>query len=198
MVGDVVEPDIHPTCEKCGWVIGTEAIELPPEPAKPIKLDIGCGNAKPDGWTGLDRIEYPGVDILWDFNRMPWPLKEYSVSEARAHHVIEHIPRVTFERRRVGEREFNITYYPFIKFMDEVWAVLVPSGQFHIMYPPAGSEAFYQDPTHCNPCNFKTWKYFDPEIDNGFFYQCYAPRPWKLVSKSVDSILMHYVVLEKR
>src|SRR6185437_110980 len=56
------------------------------------RLDIGCGINKMSGWVGMDRIDADGVDVVHDFMDFPWPFEDNSVAEARAEHVIEHIP----------------------------------------------------------------------------------------------------------
>jgi len=48
-----------------------------------------------------------------------------------------------------------------------------------IATPYAGSQGYYQDPTHCNPCNEITFTYFDPLSPTGL-YRFYTPKPWKI------------------
>ncbi|WP_151735416.1 methyltransferase domain-containing protein [Paenibacillus tengchongensis] len=39
-----------------------------------MRIDIGCGSAKETGYLGIDRIAYPGVDIVCDINEeIPLP-----------------------------------------------------------------------------------------------------------------------------
>lgn len=131
-----------------------------------IQLDVGCGGNKhgPD-WTGIDKRPLDGVDIVHDLEVFPWPLEDESVIRAIASHVVEHI---------------NPAGGIFLSFMDEVWRVLVPDGQFAIAAPHGSSQGYLQDPTHCNPCNQNTWAYFDPEALDGMLYNIYQPKPWKI------------------
>jgi len=131
-----------------------------------IALDIGCGRNKQRGYVGLDIQDFDGVDILHDWNEIPYPLPDESVITTLARHVIEHIPPHNFG---------------FIKFMNEVWRIMQPGGQFAIVMPYATSPGMYQDPTHCNFCNEITWYYFDPLSAGGTFYPFYRPKPWKLL-----------------
>lgn len=126
-----------------------------------IKLDIGCGGNKQDGFTGIDSRELPGVDIIWNLELFPWPLDEGSVSVAVASHVVEHI-----------KPWFSI------QFMDEVWRLLGTGCTFAIATPYPGSRGFWQDPTHVNGWNEATWQYFDPRYP---LWQIYKPKPWKIV-----------------
>ena len=158
-----------------------------------IKLDIGCGHNKhgPE-WVGLDGQELEGVDIVHDFNVHPWPLPDECVIQAICSHVIEHIPPVVVTMEG--------TRFPFIEFMDEVWRILLPDGQFAISLPYGTSPGMLQDPTHCNFCNENTWLYFDP-LENkagGTLYPFYRPKPWKLETLFWDPTGNIEVLLTKR
>lgn len=155
-----------------------------------IQLDIGCGANKQPGFVGLDIQELPGVDIVHDFYVMPWPLPDTCAIRAIASHIVEHIPPVA-----VGP---NGTRFLFIEFMNEVWRILKPGGQFALALPYWLSPGFAQDPTHCNPCNENTWSYFDPEHHDGLLYGFYRPRPWKVehLSWNVDGNME--VMMRKR
>ena len=87
-----------------------------------IRLDIGCGANKQDGFVGIDMQPLPGVDIIWDVNIHPWPLPDECALVAMCSHLVEHIPPciVTAEGTR----------WPFLEFMDEVWRLLKPNGEF--------------------------------------------------------------------
>ncbi|MEG7727204.1 methyltransferase domain-containing protein, partial [Listeria monocytogenes] len=77
----------------------------------------------------------------WDLTNIPWPLPDESVLVAMASHVIEHIQPADFG---------------FINFMNEVWRLLKPGGEFAIVTPHGRSDGYIQDPTHVNPCNEAT------------------------------------------
>ena len=97
-----------------------------------IRLDIGCGENKqaPD-WVGIDYRKTKDVDIVWDIEKTPWPLKDESVLVATASHVLEHID----PHKGV-----------FINVMDEIWRVLKPGCQFAFVVPYAGSPGFLARP----------------------------------------------------
>lgn len=158
-----------------------------------IKLDIACGDHKqgPD-WVGLDIRDLPGVDIVHDVNRHPWPLPDACVLMAVASHLIEHIPPVAVTAKG--------TVFPFVEFMDEVWRVLRYDGEFAVAYPHGSSQGFLQDPTHCNACNETTWAYFDPlePTTGGALYRIYKPRPWRIKYLAWSPAANAEVVLVKR
>lgn len=133
-----------------------------------IRLDIGCGSNKQPGFVGMDYRKVDGVDIVQDLEKFPWKdLPDESVLVAIASHVVEHI---------------NPAKGTFIRFMDEVWRILKPDGEFAIVTPYAGSHGYFQDPSHVNPCNETTWSYFDPldKSTGGQLYGIYKPKPWKI------------------
>lgn len=55
----------------------------------PIKLDLGCGAYKKDGFTGLDRLDF-GQEIIFDV-RNCIPLPDDSVTEIYSSHFFEHL-----------------------------------------------------------------------------------------------------------
>lgn len=150
-----------------------------------IKLDIGCGAFKQPSFVGIDIRKLPGVDIVHNVEKFPWPLPDECASFAMASHLIEHI---------------NPAGGVFLSFMDEVWRVLKPGGQFALSFPYAGSTGYWQDPTHCNGCNEVTWAYFDPLEPNsqGILYKIYKPKPWKIIVNTWHVNGNCEVVLEKR
>lgn len=150
-----------------------------------IRLDLGCGEHKQPGFVGMDIRELPGVDIVHDLEDIPWPLPNECVVTAVASHVVEHI-----NPHKMG----------FVRFMDEVWRVCKPDAKFCISTPYATSIGYFQDPSHCNPCNEATWAYFDPGEPNtqGALYQIYKPKPWCLEHLTWSPIGNIEVIMRKR
>lgn len=184
-----------------------------------IRLDIGCGASKngPD-WVGMDARDLPGVDIVWDVTRFPWPLPDESVLVAVTSHLVEHIPPDAGDVRVTGlvklllrsgvidegqVRDYIGELEPgprFIRFMNEVWRVLKPDGEFAIACPHGYSPGQLQDPTHCHWLSEATWAYFDPLEPNtqGMLYAIYRPKPWKLKHLSWSPAGNIEVVMVKR
>lgn len=131
-------------------------------------LDVGCGaNKQNKDWFGVDYRKLPGVDLVQDLEKFPWALPSESFNTALASHVVEHI---------------NPSHGIFISFMNEVWRVLKPGGEFIIGAPYATSIGMFRDPTHCNFVNEETWSYFDPDdlFYRGSLYHIYSPLPWHI------------------
>jgi predicted SAM-dependent methyltransferase len=87
--------------------------------ADQIRLDVGCGGKKRDGFIGLDFVEQPGVDVVLDVTTERWPFDDRSVDEVFSSHFLEHIAEpnhVLSEIGRVckdGARIRFITPYAF-------------------------------------------------------------------------------------
>ena len=48
---------------------------------KLIKLDLGCGNNRQQGFIGVDIAKLPNVDQVVDLEKFPWPWKDESVED---------------------------------------------------------------------------------------------------------------------
>ena len=125
-----------------------------------IRLDIGCGENKQEGFVGMDKRALEGVDIVHDLEVFPYPLPDESCLCIVGSHIVEHIKP-----------------WLMIEFMDELWRIMKPLGQLALATPFGGSPGFWQDPTHCNGCNQATWQYFDSDYP---LYEIYKPRPWRI------------------
>jgi SAM-dependent methyltransferase len=183
-----------------------------------IKLDLGGGGAPQPGFVNIDVRNLPTVDIVHNLELFPWPLPDESCSLVMASHLLEHINpmypdarlapliKLLLKKKLVSEKEIKDTIGEiepgaiFMRFMDEVWRIMKPGGQFMAAFPYAGSPGFWQDPTHINGINEHTLAYFDPFEAGGFLFKIYKPKPWKIVSSqlapSVNGNME--ILLEKR
>lgn len=95
-----------------------------------MKLDIGCGKNKKEGFVGVDQYAMEGVDVVLDL-RGAWPWETDSVDEAHSSHFIEHLT--------APER---------VHFFNELHRVLKPGAKALIITPHWASNRAYGDPTH--------------------------------------------------
>lgn len=100
------------------------------EPQEPLRIDLGCGPHKREGFTGVDAIAFVGVDVVTDLSQR-WPWGDNAVSEAHASHVVEHFDMM-------GRCHF----------VNELYRVLNPGGTCQIIVPHWASCRAYGDPTH--------------------------------------------------
>jgi predicted SAM-dependent methyltransferase len=118
-----------------------------PSPEKRInelKLDLACGQAKQEGYFGLDIAKGEKVDAVVDLEQFPWPIESESAEDIFCSHYIEHTPDL-------------------IKFMNEVYRILKPGGKIKIIAPYYNSIRCWQDPTHKRAISEATFLYYNKE-----------------------------------
>lgn len=116
----------------------------------PVKLDLGCGTHKPEGYIGIDKVELPGVDVVADLTVEPIPFPNDSVDEVRASDFIEHLP----DKMRT---------------MNEIYRVLKPGGIADIFVPSTDGRGAFQDPTHVSFWNENSFSYYTTGLNNEMF-----------------------------
>jgi len=95
------------------------------------KIDLGCGNNKREGFTGVDRIQFGATEVVLDFGKDPWPWADGQIEEAHSSHSLEHLNQI--------ER---------IHFANELCRVLKVGGKCQIITPHWCAARAYGDPTH--------------------------------------------------
>lgn len=115
----------------------------------PVRLDLGCGKNKREGFLGVDKLPFPEVDFRIDLGNQPWSFADNSVDEAHTSHFVEHLTSV--------ER---------CHFFNELHRVLKPKAQCSLIVPHWSSCRAYGDPTH-------QW----PPMGEFFFF--YLKREWR-------------------
>lgn len=151
-----------------------------------IMLDLGCGGNKQSGFVGMDIRQMPGVDIVHDVERVPYPLPDCCCSKILLSHLIEHI---------CPKKVFGL--------MNELWRITKPEGILMISTPYGGSRGFWQDPTHCHGWVENTAIYFDPKpimLGDQFniLYNIYKPKPWKILQNNWFATGNMEIVLQRR
>jgi len=104
-----------------------------------LKLDLGCGPRKRQGFLGVDVRSFPGVDVVADLTQR-WPWADASVGEVFCSHFVEHL--------EARER---------IHFANELHRVLVPGGRATLITPYWASTIAYGDLTHKWPPVTEAW-----------------------------------------
>lgn len=107
-----------------------------------LKLNLGSGPNRMEGFVSVDCIAFPNVDIITDLTKK-WPWKNNTVAEAHASHVIEHFDAM--------ER---------VHFVNELYRVLIPGGKATIITPHWANSRAYGDPTHKFPAVSEFWYYY--------------------------------------
>lgn len=131
------------------------------ETQKGIMLDLMCGtNIHGPEYTGIDKRALPGVAIVHDCEKFPWPLEDGACLMIMSSHAVEHIdPSI------------------IIDFFDECWRILREGAGMIVITPYAGSHRWFMDPTHKGHFTETTFQYFDPRYP---LYGVYSPKPWSI------------------
>jgi SAM-dependent methyltransferase len=116
--------------------------------SSPNRLNIGCGHEPRSGWVNLDVAPLPGVDVVHDLDRIPWPFADGSFTEIEMINVLEHLPDTMVA-------------------MAELYRILSPGGRVTIRVPYWNSPAAVADPTHKKMFNEETFDFFDPMTRHG-------------------------------
>ena len=129
------------------------------ETYKNIKLDVGCGQYKKEGFIGIDCRSLDGVDIVHDIQEFPWPLDDNSCVEIQMILVWACI-----------EPKYRI------KIMDELWRIAQKGCKLTIVETHTLSRTMMHDPIYYTGANEITFCYFIPGHPK---YEVYTPKPWK-------------------
>jgi predicted SAM-dependent methyltransferase len=131
-----------------------------------LKLDLGCGNAKRDGFMGVDSLDLPGVDVVHDLTRYPYPFSDSSVDEIWLDNVLEHLPNP-------------------IKVVEELYRICKNDAIINVAVPYFRSFYATIDPTHVNFFGLNWFNYFDPSHPFHKKYQ-YSKAALKVEKISFD------------
>ena len=123
-------------------------------------LDMGCGPAKWPSAIGIDHKAYTNVDVVWDLERLPWPLPENSFDAILCRDSLEHVENI------VGT-------------MEEFHRLLQPGGRVIIVTPHVAHPSSFLDPTHKHHFTLGTFDYFTGDIS----YPKYSDRQFRMITK---------------
>jgi SAM-dependent methyltransferase len=89
-----------------------------------IKIDIGCGGVKREGFIGLDSVAGPAVDYVLDLTKDRLPFEDATVDHVFSSHFLEHI-RIPFhlfkEIARVCKDGARIEFWTPYAFSNEAF-----------------------------------------------------------------------------
>ena len=109
-----------------------------------IKLNLGCGLKKIEGYDNIDNNKIVTPDTVLDIvSEGLWLWADNSVDEVRAFDFLEHVP--------IGKTIFVI---------EEIYRVLKPDGIFEHFTPSTDGRGAFQDPTHVSFWNINSWFYY--------------------------------------
>jgi len=114
------------------------------------KINIGCGQNVYEGYVNIDKIKLPGVDLVYDLEKMPLPFEDNSVSEIRCEHILEHITNL-------------------MPLIEDLHRISVPHGKIEVLTPYYKYEAAYRDPTHVRFFTEHSFDYFQDDVNFSYY-----------------------------
>ena len=105
-----------------------------------LKIDLGCGANKAEGFIGVDRFSLPGVDVVHDLDK-PLPFETNSADLIYASHSLEHIPNL-------------------IGTLAEIYRILRHGGQLCIVAPYSEQKLNTANPYHVAAFNEHTPRFW--------------------------------------
>ena len=111
-----------------------------------IKLNLGCGTKRLEGWINVDSMATFDPDVVWDLETFPWPWDDNSVDEILLAHVLEHLG----EQRDV-----------YLRIIQELYRICRHGAIIRILVPHPRHDTYLWDPTHVRPITVEGMQMFD-------------------------------------
>jgi predicted SAM-dependent methyltransferase len=152
----------------------TKKNEVVVKEKKAIKLNLGSGYRKIEGYVNIDNREECFPDLLCDV-RDGLPFEDNAVEEVRCWDFLEHIApnKVVFV-------------------MEEIYRVLKAGGKFEFMVPSTDGRGAFQDPTHVSFWNSNSFLYYSDEAHRNL-YGIKAHFNFKTLTNLVSSNVLHII-----
>lgn len=113
-----------------------------------MKINIGGGFKRYDGFLNLDADPLTSPDYLVKLGVDTLPFEDNSIDEVRAYHILEHI----------GDGFFQL--------MKEIYRVCKHTAIIDIQVPHHRSEVFYGDPSHVRFVTIDNMRLFSKKYNN--------------------------------
>jgi SAM-dependent methyltransferase len=110
--------------------------------AQPLRLNLGCGNKRREGFIGVDIGAFDAVDVRQDVLSYLRSLGDATVQEIYSRHFLEHLEPPALQ-----------------ELLAQVDRVVRPGGRIHFIVPHFSNPYFHSDPTHRQAFGVHTFSY---------------------------------------
>jgi hypothetical protein len=118
-----------------------------------MKLNMGCGHNKQQGYVNVDLSAACKPDVVWDLEQFPWPWHDNSAEVVRFVHSLEHI----------GENSKT-----FLRIIQELYRICKNGAHIEIRVPHPRHNDFLNDPTHVRTITPDMFTLFDRQLNDHF------------------------------
>jgi len=137
-----------------------------------MRLNLGCGKNKLDGYYNIDISNKANCDLVADLSK-GIPLPDNCAEEVLCKHFIEHIADIIF-------------------IMNEIWRVCKNDAKVRIIVPHQDSPMAFADPTHKRIFNEESFKYYCSNGEHYCIHEIYGIKcNFLLVSQTVKKDKRH-------
>lgn len=143
------------------------------------KLNVGCGSDIRCDFINLDIAPLPGVDIVHDLAKLPWPFESNSFERIELINVLEHLPDT-------------------IGTMQELWRIAKPDATIILRVPFWNSPDMLADPTHKRAFSERTLNFFDPSYPECKDRPYYTSARFSIIHKYCYVRFFYYLRIDNQ
>ena len=146
-----------------------------------MKLNLGCGTNRLEGYVNVDREAACRPDAVVDLEQVPWPYADSSAEAVVMNHVLEHLGADTAT---------------FLSIVKELYRVCKPDATVRINVPHPRHDNFIGDPTHVRVISPQVLSLFSKRLNREWEQQAVANTPLGLYLDVDFEIVSTKIVLE--
>ena len=148
-----------------------------------VKLNLGCGSKKLQGYINIDKYDTYKPDIIHDLEKFPYPFEDNSINEILLSHVLEHIGQ--------NPDIFN-------SIIKELYRICVHGAKIDIRVPHPRHDDFISDPTHVRPITVLGLQLYNKDLNLKWELSGAANTPMAIIH-NVDFRIKHVThILDKK
>ncbi|MFM8758735.1 MAG: hypothetical protein ACKODS_04225, partial [Methylophilaceae bacterium] len=118
-----------------------------------MKLNLGAGNKKVDGFVSVDKFPSPTTDFVFDLEVTPWPWADNCVDEVMLIHAMEHMGQSSDV---------------YLNIICELYRICSHGAKITIHVPHPRHDNYLGDPTHVRAITPQQLTLFDRQLNDAW------------------------------